>query len=674
MSRAMPNSEIAHFAPIAHASSGMRSDFYEFDEPLTVSLGSGFSELDIDPSPTAQDPHESDSAETSLGGTGAREIGAGSVFNNRFRIERPVGAGGSAMVFSATDLRGTYISSQNEPQIALKVLHPELRHHRARIQRLTREFAYMRRLKHPFIARVFDLQCDDGVWFMIMELLRGQSLSRYLTEHPEGLPLRQSLRILTECTEALVCAHQHRVCHGDLKPGNVLIDVNGSAHLIDFGSVPEINGQPQATLFATPAYASPQLLNQRIATPRDDLFSLGCVAYELFAGHHPFNLLSSLEARRQALQPQYHERIPSDLFGPIKQLLAWEREFRPADALEFLNALSVVEVPELAANATEIGQVAEACSVRSELPATMELSDGAITEVVNEEQSAPAEPRQRLQLSGPPTSSVSAVLQILWAQSRNGYGRLRSAADRIQPWQRLRPLFAASARGVARSMAQLESSLRTSSERVVATVSESASSTRARRDNVPLAAVAGVAALAFLVLHWSNAARAPARSVPTQAMLQQSLAALIAAPIALTEPDILSPDPPQIHAPPALPAPAQVKAANGRVWLTSSRVRVAAGQQMAVVNLRRDKSTAGPAPVSWRIAPGTAKPGIDYENPKVRIARFNDGQEIRTLFIPLKPAKPGKPERRFTIKLQRTAEGPEFGPITQTEVVIAGSS
>jgi hypothetical protein len=95
---------------------------------------------------------------------------------------------------------------------------------------------------------------------------------------------------------------------------------------------------------------------------------------------------------------------------------------------------------------------------------------------------------------------------------------------------------------------------------------------------------------------------------------------------------------------------------------------------MAVVNLRREKSTSGAAPVSWSISPGTAKPGVDYETPLIQIARFNDGQDVRTVFIPIKSSSASaRLERRFTIKLKKTPGGPAFGPITETEIVIAGS-
>jgi hypothetical protein len=399
------------------------------------------------------------------------------------------------------------------------------------------------------------------------------------------------------------------------------------------------------------------LLNQRIATPRDDLFSLGCIAYELFTGRHPFGLLSSLEARRQALQPGYDERIPRDLFAPIRQLLAWEREFRQNDALEFLNALAAVEISQAPPMQNE--QRSDPPTVQIELPATEELDE----EAANPPTLAPiAQPRVH------PGGYRSTLLPVIANGARSAYAAACQVMTSV-PWHEL-------ASSAVRQLHALRWHLQWRTARVVS--EPEVRGAPPRRDTVPLAAVAGVAGLAFLVLHWSNAARAPYR--PTPVRTNANLAALAALPIDIVNPAITIPQPSPLSFTPAptppRPAPQratpQVRPANGRVWLTAARVRVAAGQKMAVVNLRRDQSTVGAAPVSWTIAPGTAKPGVDYETPKVRVARFNDGQEIRTLFVPLKPAKPGKPERRFTIKLQKTPQGPEFGPITQTEVVIAG--
>ncbi len=655
----MSNTEIAQFDLRVHAPSSLGTSFYEFDEPITVVLNVEPYELDldIDPALTAEEPM---SGEVPLSfdrtpARCARELGPGALLGNRYRIEKSVGIGGSAMLFSAHDLYGTYSSSAQEPRVALKVLHPELRHHQDRTQRLMREFSYMRQLVHPSIARVFDLQCDGGAWFMVLELLEGQSLSRYIARQaPAGVPLRQAIRILTECTEALICAHERGIRHGDLKPGNVIVDEQGSAHLIDFGAVPELDGEPQATLFATPAYASPQLLNQRIATARDDLFSLGCIAYELFTGRHPFGLLSSLEARRKALRPAYDERIPRELFDAICQLLAWEREARPADALEFLGSLAAVDLGR-AVEAEEIADpVEDASASATETPVTEELQEDA----------SDSQPSPDSEHVSPPedlSTSQGLVAQELATPVPTTARRGLFAADMV------RRVSSVARRQIGIWQSRIRSSIEMRRTHVEP---ESAPQMQYVRDAAPVAAVAGIAGLAFMLLHWSNAARLPYE--PPAASPHEWLATLVASPIPLMEFAITVPEPSVISLSEPTPKPV-IQRANGRVWLTATRVHVAAGQEMAVVNVRRDKSTAGVAPVAWTIVSGTAKPGIDFEMPKVRIARFNDGQEIRTLFVPLKPAKPGKPERRFKIRLQNTPQGPELGPITQTEVIIGAS-
>ncbi|MFL6617762.1 MAG: serine/threonine-protein kinase [Povalibacter sp.] len=671
----MSNSEIAQFDLKAHAYPGTAAAFYEFDEPLTVSLSSGANDLDIDPSPTAEEPpaHSLAAELAERNPSIARELGAGAVLAARYQIERPIGAGGSAMLFSATDLQGGYVTSESEPRVALKILHPELRHQRARIRRLMREFGYMRRLTHPSIARVFDLQSDAGVWFMVMELLQGRSLTRYLAEHgSQGLPVRQAVRLLTQCTEALVCAHERGVCHGDLKPGNVLIDPMGSAHLVDFGAVCPADAEPQETLFATPAYASPQLLNQRIATPRDDLFSLGCIAYELFTGRHPYGLLSSLEARRKAMHPVYDPRIPVELFESIEQLLAWERESRPNDALEFLSSLGSVTFTEPSSLVNdecpgETSSQPEATAL--ETPTTLELAPDAGSQFAA---ALHAKRVRWIALRQEFEYRLALSFESAMSWSRHALARARDSAARRHLLDQVTSLRRQGLAFLSESLMFMKTATVRILHRSVFVSKALTHMTASKRDTVPLAAVAGAAAMAFLVLHWSNAARAPFRPA-LEPSLQQSLAGLAYIPIALIEPTIVVTEPRHLLPPPAPPTPA-VRPANGRVWLTVSRVRVPAGQQMAVINLRRDKSTAGAAPVSWTISPGTAKPGIDYEVPKTRVARFNDGQGVRTLFIPLKAPKSGtRPERRFTIKLNKTPQGPEFGPITQAEVVISGT-
>lgn len=184
-------------------------------------------------------------------------------------------------------------------------------------------------------------------------------------------------------------------------------------------------------------------------------------------------------------------------------------------------------------------------------------------------------------------------------------------------------------------------------------------------------AIAGLAVVALLVLQLSYQLRP---LIPATAGLdsaaQERLAALANAEVALTMPQIADLRAPLLPMEPAAPA---IPAAPGLISFQSKRVYIAPGQQMAAINVLRQRSTAGAAPVSWSIAPGTAKPDVDYELPPSQRARFYDGQDVRTVFIPIKRSSSTR-ERRFTIRLRKTPGAPAFGQITETEVIIGGNS
>ncbi len=267
------------------------------------------------------------------------EIGPGSVLRDRYLIEKRIGEGGTAEVFSAIDRhRGN--GSGGFDRLAIKILHSRYREDGPRTERLIREFRHMQRLTHSGIARVYDLDCENGLWFITMELLEGRSLSQRIRT---GLKDGEALSILTQCAEALAYAHDHAVVHGDLKPSNIFVSRDGSIRLLDFGSVPSRNeaatqNPAQRRFAATPPYASPELLDGQEAEPRDDIFSLGCVAYELFSGgQHPFSRKPSLDARQLQLRPNYHSSMRPRHFAVIARALSWKRDARPSTARDFLH-------------------------------------------------------------------------------------------------------------------------------------------------------------------------------------------------------------------------------------------------------------------------------------------------------------------------------------------------
>jgi serine/threonine protein kinase/tetratricopeptide (TPR) repeat protein len=201
----------------------------------------------------------------------------------RYRIERELGQGGMAVVFLAQDLR-------HDRQVALKVLRPEIS---AEIgaERFLREIKLAAGLTHPHILPVYDSGQADGLLFYVMPNMEGRSLRERL-DRERQLPLEDALRITREVASALDYAHRHQVVHRDVKPENILLH-EGAAMVADFGIGKALSGNGSTTqtgmTLGTPTYMSPeQASGEKDIDGRSDLYSLGCVLYEMLAGEPPF--------------------------------------------------------------------------------------------------------------------------------------------------------------------------------------------------------------------------------------------------------------------------------------------------------------------------------------------------------------------------------------------------
>ncbi len=229
-----------------------------------------------------------------------------------YEIQSPLGAGGMGEVYRATDTR-------LDRTVAIKVLPAHLSDDPALKQRMEREAKAISALQHSNICTLYDIGSQDGTDFLVMEYLEGQTLAERLARGP--LPLDQVLKIGIEIAQALEKAHQQGIIHRDLKPANVMLTKAG-AKLMDFGlAKPQAPIAPQAVGTFTPStptmnlasltsvaspltqkgsivgtfqYIAPELLQGSEADARSDLFSFGCVLYEMITGRHAFEGKSQL--------------------------------------------------------------------------------------------------------------------------------------------------------------------------------------------------------------------------------------------------------------------------------------------------------------------------------------------------------------------------------------------
>ncbi|MEP7064932.1 MAG: protein kinase [Gemmatimonadota bacterium] len=213
----------------------------------------------------------------------SRERGA--VIAGRYRIEREIGRGGMATVFLAHDIR-------HDRQVALKFIHAEVAD-RLATERFRREIALLAGLQHPHILPLYDSGEAEGALFYVMPYIAGESLRGRIAREKQ-LPVSEAIRLAREIADALAYAHAHDVIHRDIKPENILIS-EGHALVGDFGIARAVSraGGKRLTdagfAVGTLSYMSPEQGAGDPVDGRSDLYSLGCVVYEMLAGVVPFS-------------------------------------------------------------------------------------------------------------------------------------------------------------------------------------------------------------------------------------------------------------------------------------------------------------------------------------------------------------------------------------------------
>jgi len=270
-----------------------------------------------------------------------------------YEIVSPLGAGGMGEVYRAHDTR-------LERDVAVKVLPTNLSSDPCLRQRLEREAKAVSKLSHPHICTLHDIGHHDGVDFLVMELLEGETLEQRLTKGP--LPPEQTLRFAAQIADALAKAHKMGIMHRDLKPSNIMLTKAG-AKLMDFGLAKETGPAPLAaaltemtedqakltvegTIVGTLQYMAPEQLEGKESDARTDIFALGEVIYEMatgkpaFSGRNRASLIAAILTVEPPSIVQLHPLVPPALERLVKKCLAKDPDERWQSASDLASELN----------------------------------------------------------------------------------------------------------------------------------------------------------------------------------------------------------------------------------------------------------------------------------------------------------------------------------------------
>jgi formylglycine-generating enzyme required for sulfatase activity/predicted Ser/Thr protein kinase len=278
-------------------------------------------------------------------------VAVDSILLGRFKLVRLIGEGGMSNVFKAVDLRKVEAGAR-DAHVAVKVLTFRFNDQFSSLAVMQQEATKLQALTHPNIVRVFDCDRDGQSCFMTMEYLDGTPLKRRMPKSRGGAPLprEEALRIVAGVAAALEFAHRNHIVHGDLKPGNVIVTQAGEVKVIDFGiarflSRPQDQGEPTQewerdfSAF-TPPYASPEMHDGAEPDPRDDIYALASIAYELLTGEHPFGRAAANQAREAGMEVPKSKHLRAHEYRALEHALRFDRAQRTPGAQQFLEELS----------------------------------------------------------------------------------------------------------------------------------------------------------------------------------------------------------------------------------------------------------------------------------------------------------------------------------------------
>lgn len=271
----------------------------------------------------------------------------GKRLNDRYKLLQLIGGGGMANVYLARDII-------LDRDVAVKVLRLDFVNDELFIKRFRREAQAATSLNHENIVTIYDVGEDDGIYYMVMEYVRGCTLKQYIQQHAP-LPVQEALRMMDQLTGAIAHAHQNGVIHRDIKPQNILVSEDGTLKITDFGIAVALSSTTITqtnSVLGSVHYLSPEQAKGGMATEKSDIYSLGIVMFELLTGHLPFSgesavaiVLKHLQTETPSLR-RWNPNIPQSVENIVLKATAKNPLHRYNSALDMQQHIRTALLPE----------------------------------------------------------------------------------------------------------------------------------------------------------------------------------------------------------------------------------------------------------------------------------------------------------------------------------------
>ncbi|MCX6567837.1 MAG: protein kinase [Candidatus Aminicenantes bacterium] len=274
----------------------------------------------------------------------AWDLATGAIFGERYQIIELLGRGGMGRVYRALD-------TKTREEVALKLIRPDIAEDKRTLERFVNEIKLAHKISHRNIGRMYHLGEDRGLHYITMEYVPGEDLKSFI-RRSRRLDIATTVAIAKQVCSGLSEAHDAGIVHRDLKPGNIMIDKEGNAKILDFGIARAVGSQSvtgEGIVIGTPEYMSPEQVEGKESDKRSDIYSFGVILFEMvtgrlpFAADTPFVVAFKQQSERPPQPEDLNPQTPPQLGAIILRCLEKDREKRYQSSDEICRDLSQVE-------------------------------------------------------------------------------------------------------------------------------------------------------------------------------------------------------------------------------------------------------------------------------------------------------------------------------------------